>query len=523
MFELQEQAQTSRVERAGASESKVGKMSLTEALGAASAPKQAAANDGDPDVGPAKPEVVRPAVAAPVAKPATEQAPAKPKAVPRLQLGKPKHGGEGATASGSVSGPATGAGDAGAAKEAPNTSGIKVEVAKKAAGNPSSSRTTVGVGEQVTFRTKGDGAWSAGSKGLGTGDNTLWTAPSTPGSVEISHTPTGGAPKKLTMTVLAPTALQFKHVGDFPVAPAGVGMTAQVIVLPTAVSFGNCEWQESPGPAEGASGYFAEVIKSGTGSLAHKPNKNWLPMGDANNAIEDHAWTSDNPKLEKDGQKRYWAGAFGWSIPNKYRVNGEGEGTVFTGVHQGFTMSEDGSVTVVKGGASATAKGDYSEPTGTLETYKTLGEAHAMLNRQGSRTKAIMAVMQYNLRADKDPESVKNLVAALKAEDIQLYLHVACENTFNYFSRDAVSLTAVGPKGAKPWNFIINNGKNTSTRIPLAELFDFAMMTPGAIQLNASVENGEKTFGMSLAFPFAGISSADAGSGGHYKLSAHLE
>ena len=39
--------------------------------------------------------------------------------------------------------------------------------------------------------------------------------------------------------------------------------------MPTAVSFGNCEWQEAPGPAEGASGYFAEVIKSGKGSLAH--------------------------------------------------------------------------------------------------------------------------------------------------------------------------------------------------------------------------------------------------------------
>jgi hypothetical protein len=326
------------------------------------------------------------------------------------------------------------------------------------------------------------------------------------------------------MNVLAPSGVQFKHVGDFPVAPAGVGMTANVVVLPTAVSFGNCEWLEVGGAPEGTSGYFAEYVKQAKGTLTHNPTKQWLPMGDQNNAIEDHAWTSDNPKLAKGDQApRYWAGAFAWSIPNKYRVNGEGEGTVFAGTHQQFTMGDDGSVTVVKGGASATAKGDFGEMTGTLETYKTIGEAHAILNRQGSRTKAIMAVMQYNLRPDRDQESVNNLVTALKQENIQLYVHVACTKTFNHFSRDAVAMTAKGPRGSKAWNFILNNGKTNENRVALTDLFDFATMTPGAITVGASVENGEHTFGATLAFPFEAIHSDDAGSDGHYKVSAHLE
>ena len=64
---------------------------------------------------------------------------------------------------------------------------------------------------------------------------------------------------------------------------------------------------------------------------------------------------------------------------------------------------------------SATASGDGS-PTGTLETYKTIGEAHAMLNRQGSRPKAIMAVMQYNLR--KQPTVREILDRVFRAHDM---------------------------------------------------------------------------------------------------------
>ncbi|HEY0251262.1 MAG TPA: hypothetical protein VGC41_07025, partial [Kofleriaceae bacterium] len=457
-----------------------GKMSLTEALGSGPSPVVEVDADKKPGKSDAKPAPQDTQVYGDDT-PAKEAAPVVAKPLPRLQLGKPAaakkatppviphhaaagpaahvapaaapraaatpgkdtakpaHGGEGHAADhggdGKAAADGSGTKAAGAADPKANAS-ITIEVARTAAGNPSKSRTSVGVGEQVTFSSKSAGDWTAAGTSFGSGTSAAWTAPDTAGSVEITHK-ANGATQKQTMSVVAPSSVTFESKGGFPVAPAGVGMTTKVKVGPNTVSFGACEWLEEPGPADGTGGYFAAYVAAGKGDLAHHPNKAWLGMGDGNDAVEDHAWTSDNPKLPDPatGQVGYFAGAFGWNIPNKYRVAGKGDGTVFSNVRQQFTMAADGAVNVSKGAATASQAGDGTVQ-GSMEKCTTLGQAHAMLNRQGSRIAAVMFVLQYNASADKDPETQKWLIAALNEENIKFYVHVYCANTYNWFSRD---------------------------------------------------------------------------------------
>ncbi|MEO7092324.1 MAG: hypothetical protein ABI175_03675, partial [Polyangiales bacterium] len=446
-----------------------------------------AAKDDKADKGD-KPDAAGPGKATAAGGPA-QIAPAQQQQIPRLDLGRQKpekqEGGEGNGAPGAApaaAGAAT-ASKAPAPAKDPNKSGITVAVTRKAAGG-AATRTTVGVGEDVTFTLKDGGDWTVNGLPQGAGETLAWTAPSKPGPVEIVNTIKDQPPKKLTMNVIAPSGVEFKSKGGFPVVPAGVGMTTMVTVLPTTVSFGACEWQEEGGPQTGASGYFAKYIALGKGALPHDPAKGWIGMGDANNEVEDRAFSMEKPKLpHDDGTTRYWAGGFGWNIPNKYRVKGEGDGTTFATVRQQFTMADNGSMSVNKGAASATQNFDGTV-VGEIEKYPTIGQAHKMLNKQGSRTNMIAAVMQYNMRADKDPESARNLIEALKQEDIQLYVHTRCNNTYNWVSRDTLTLTVKGGKAAKQSKFDINNKNlvNNANARPLTfalnDLLDLGTMTP---------------------------------------------
>jgi hypothetical protein len=158
-----------------------------------------------------------------------------------------------------------------------------------------------------------------------------------------------------------------------------------------------------------------------------------------------------------------------------------------------------------------------------MEKCTTVGQAHAMLNRQGSRTKMIMLVMQYNSSADKDPETLRNLVAALKQEDIKFYVHIYCDNTYNYFSRDGLSLEVKGSLGSHKEDFLINSKKNREVTFSISEVLDFASMTPEQLVIRATNDDGKSAFSTTIGFPFEPISEVDAGSGGHYKISAHIQ
>ena len=146
-----------------------------------------------------------------------------------------------------------------------------------------------------------------------------------------------------------------------------------------------------------------------------------------------------------------------------------------------------------------------------------------MLNRQQNRPKAIMAVMQYNMRADRDPESARNLVTALKAGEHPALPARLCETTLTS-SRAIVRDHRHGPEGLQAVELCHQQREEQLDPHPARGAVRFRDDDAGRdCRSTANIENGEHQFGMSLGFPFEGISGADAGSGGHYKLSAHLE
>jgi hypothetical protein len=447
--------------------------------------------------------------------------PAKP--LPRVDLGKKKtSGGEGVAA-----GATAGATAAGKVDPQKNTSGIEVSVTHTAIGNPSSARTTVGVGEEVTLRESSEGEWSAGGTAIAgsSSDSATWTAPDKAGPVVIQKTVKGGPPKKLTMNVVAPSGINFVSRGAAPVAPAGVGMTTNVQILPNVVSFGACEWLEQPGGADGVSGYFAAYTAQGLGDLAHKPNPEWKSMGENNQAIDDRAWTSDKPPLtHEDGTQRYWAGGFSWAIPNKYRVKGGGE-TVFTTVTQAFSMDDKGTTTVTKGAASATARADGVVET-DMEKAKNVGEAHAMLNRLGPNRRAmLMYVVQYKTSQKADPDTLKYLIEALTAENLELYVSISCTNTHAWVERDEVKLATIGGKGTKNAEFLASSQSDKNKgghefKYNLGELITYG--TTDGITFNIGVE-GKYTYTAPMPYPYEKMSGQElGGSGGRYWITAHI-
>jgi hypothetical protein len=305
---------------------------------------------------------------------------------------------------------------------------------------------------------------------------------------------------------------------------AGVGMTTEVKIGPDSVSFGAAEWLEDPGPAEGVSGYFAAYVAAGN-SLAHKPNPNWLPMGDSNNDIRDNAWTKDKPKLKHptDGTERWWAGSFSWTIPNKYRVGGGGGSNLIGYVTQSFVMDDSGAITVTKGAASATAKPD-NQLEGDIQKFKTVQEAKTFLSLYG-RGGCIQAYFNYKRNAKADPESVRNLAAALKTFNHEIYTYVTCKNTFSYVGPDDVTLTANGKQARERPKKKLNNEKGDEWLFDVNDVLDFSQLTEAsAINLSANIEDvtSSHPHSATLPYPFSLKNQQMAGSD-KYTISAFFK
>lgn len=218
-----------------------------------------------------------------------------------------------------------------------------------APGGAAATRTTVAVGEVVTFTGSAAGTWAA-TLGTAAGPSATtfaWTAPGAPGTAVITLT-SGGRTQTISMTVIAPTSLAMARasVNAYAAGTQGVGMITNVTIGPNTVSFGNVEWLEEPGPASAIRGYY---LQFNAADLEHHPNTNWADgrFNAANTGPQDEA--------AQTGAPRPWsAGSFTWAIPNRYRVAGTGGGgTVFTTTYQVFTMTgPTGETTITKGGAS---------------------------------------------------------------------------------------------------------------------------------------------------------------------------
>jgi hypothetical protein len=439
------------------------------------------------------------------------------------ELGPEREGGEGSPA-------ATPGGAGGGKGAAGGKSAGKITVATKPApGNSSTARTTVGVGEKLTFSSEEEGTWRLDQKDLGQGQSIEWSAPDTGTMGNLVFEPYLTSPNKnarssLPIFVLAPSKVDFKKTGDVPVSSpglAGVGMTTEVTVGPNSVSFGAAEWFEQPGPAENVTGYFAEYVKTGQ-SLAHKPNPSWLPMGDNNNEVRDHAWTKDKPKLTHptDQTQRWWAGSFQWTIPNHYRLKG-GASHLITYVTQSFTMDDAGAITVTKGAASATSKPD-NEMAGDIQKFATEKDAMGFLQLHG-RGGCIQAVMNYKRNPKADPASVQNLIKALRSVNVELYTYVTCKNTFAWTDPDKVTLTANG-KPSKEGTRKINTGEGHEFLFDVNSILDLDKMSPNdSINFAAAVDDviSSHPHSATLAFPYSMKDAVMVGSD-RYTISAYL-
>jgi hypothetical protein len=157
----------------------------------------------------------------------------------------------------------------------------------------------------------------------------------------------GNASVSQLIQVIAPTTLQLvKYAEDtFPKGTQGVGMRTHMTIGPTSVCFGNVGLLEVGERPSSITGYFTE---HGNAPPTHQPNTKWVGFDDHNGDVRDHAWLSDR-------RKPWSPGSFQWVIPNKYRVNRKGDGTVFITTHQVFHITDHkGTTTITKGGASVT-------------------------------------------------------------------------------------------------------------------------------------------------------------------------
>ncbi|MBL0214061.1 MAG: hypothetical protein IPQ07_09260 [Myxococcales bacterium] len=429
--------------------------------------------------------------------------------------GTASEGGGGSAAPAAAPAPAA----PGGAKGKGGSAGKITVQSEKSAKGATESTAKFGVGEKATFSAEEEGTFRLDDGEIGRGQSVDWTAPSTLALRNLVFEPYLTSPNKdkrssLPVMVVQPSTVDFKKVGDVPATGpnmAGVGMTLQVSIGPDSVSFGNAEWLEKPGPAEGVSGYFAAYVASGQ-SLAHPPNPNWLPMGDDNKAIMDNAWTRDKPKLKHpDGTMRWWAGSFSWSIPNVYRVKGVGGEHLITNVTQTFTMDDKGAITVTKGAASATARPD-NQMDGEIQKFTKLEEAKTFLQPHG-RAGCVQAVMNYKRNPKADKPSVEFLLAALKSFDVTFYVAITCSNTFSWTDPDTVKVSANG-KPATGGERKINTGKVGEFEFQVNSILNLATLGTDPINISAIVSDITSTHphSASLSYPYSAKGVAMEGS-----------
>jgi hypothetical protein len=175
------------------------------------------------------------------------------------------------------------------------------------------SRTNIGVCEKVSLLLVGSPSgtftWSssAGSLSTSSGQSTILTAPDTANNVTVTASYNGGS-CTLPLTVVAPSGcLYTKTNGDQHIYPdTSAGFWANILILPTNVSFGNILIQEDRTVPTGQWGDLAN-------SLVFLPQGSWVQVA-TNNMVKG-----------QDGVcfdiAKYITGGMTWPVPMRYAVN----------------------------------------------------------------------------------------------------------------------------------------------------------------------------------------------------------
>jgi hypothetical protein len=380
----------------------------------------------------------------------------------------------------------------------------------------------ISVGTKVKFSAKEEGRWRIDQQDLGQGQSVDYEAPETATMGNVVFEPyedskNKGTQASMPVLIVAPTGVEFKKLGDVPSAGpglAGVGMTAEVTLGPKLVKFDQVEWLEKPSGPEGVSGYFAEYVSQTGRSLDHKPNAAWMKATE----LRDSIFSADKPKLTHPTEKtkRWWAGQYSWTIPNAYRVVGKGEHQ-FTTVTQTFTMADDGTMTVTKGGASATAK-PGGDTQGDLQKFASVAEARGFLLSR-PRGDWMNWVMNYKRNPKADPASVGNLLSALREAGLVLKVRVHANKTYSWTDADLVTIKS-GKTASKTGPRKVNNdGKDVTFDLDADSVFDFSKMTgTESIPIEATIE--DHNVSTTISYPFA---VQDQALGEKHTISTHLE
>jgi phage-related protein len=211
-----------------------------------------------------------------------------------------------------------------------------------------SSRTTVGVNEQVELTASTSVTWTATcGKLLPTGGTTaIWTAPDKKSRCTVNATPAMGASRcSVTLSVIPPSAraLTKNHDRGYTAGLAGSGFEAKVVIVPTNVSFSRIQVREDTVTST-ANGYYDKVLH--WNGIAHPVGK-WLPVDGTNSGIIDTVGT--NPP---GSPGPFSKGTFHWPIPQQYRVPGTGSAIKYsTGDHVQDMTGSTGEETTTKEGA----------------------------------------------------------------------------------------------------------------------------------------------------------------------------
>ena len=238
------------------------------------------------------------------------------------------------------------------------SNGSRLKISHKTAftapSNKDKSRTDVGVGEKITFRSTVSGNWkaSAGNQAKNvppekTNSNTFeWYAPDRSHSNVAIRFSIGDLEKTVWINVIEPNNITTKKESEikFPSHVVGAGMKLRFYYHPMHVSFGNIESTEISGPAEDIHGYFKENYPKS--KLWHNANENFQAI-DANNkdSVQDKA-------RRVIAKKPFKKGRFKWVIPNKFKVKGKPQGKEFTKLtQQHWVMDSKGTVKIKKGDA----------------------------------------------------------------------------------------------------------------------------------------------------------------------------
>lgn len=230
---------------------------------------------------------------------------------------------------------------------------LKSQVSCPALTDTNLERTSLGVGESVSLGAlPEETTWktSAGSLSARIGPSTGLIAPSSAGSATVTATI-----RKVTLSigfgVVEPSGYDHADITStdtFGNGVSGAGMSLNVWLTPTTVSFKNVQVMEVGGPASGMSGYFIDHPPQPHGT-AQRANQ-WYSIG-CDNLISggyfDHANYSVGTGPWNPG------GSFTWQIPVIWKV-GNGPTHSLTTWNQDFSLQANGTFTVAKFGRSVT-------------------------------------------------------------------------------------------------------------------------------------------------------------------------